>query len=105
MSIDLSHGIEDMARLIYWHVGVWHDLGYEDPPTPDSKTIPPLGQRSPEAIKGARDAIEGIGQLTSRLSALHSQIVRELWQDEAARAVLAAEAAAYRENAERNDRA
>ena len=26
---DLSHGIEELAGLIYWHVGVWHDLGCE----------------------------------------------------------------------------
>jgi hypothetical protein len=32
VSGDLSHGIEEQASLIQWFVGVWHDLGYQDPP-------------------------------------------------------------------------
>ena len=83
---DLSHGIEELAGLIYWHVGVWHDLGYETPPTPDCKPIPPLGERSAEAIRGAHAAIEEIDQLTRRLHALRQQLAGELRQDEDARA-------------------
>jgi hypothetical protein len=79
---DLSHGIEELAGLINWYVGVWHDLGYEDPPTPDCKPIPPLGERSAEAIKGGHDAIESIDQLTQQLYALRQQLVGELRTDE-----------------------
>ena len=98
---DLSHGIEELAGLIYWHVGVWHDLGYETPPTPDCKPIPPLGERSAEAIRGAHAAIEEIDQLTRRLHALRQQLAGELRQDEDARAArvdaMLAEARARRE--------
>ncbi|HUY46095.1 MAG TPA: hypothetical protein VMV92_10275, partial [Streptosporangiaceae bacterium] len=78
-------GIEEQAGLIYWHVGVWHDLGYADPPTPSCKPVPPLGERSPAAIEGAHKAIEEIGQLTRRLRGLREQLEGELRQDGEAR--------------------
>lgn len=53
-------GVVEAAESLNWYVGVWHDLGYADPPTPECKTIPPLGERSAEAVKGAHDAIEVI---------------------------------------------
>jgi hypothetical protein len=79
---DLSLGLEELARLINWHVGVWHDLGYENPPTPECKPIPPLGERSAEAIKGAHAAIDDIDTLTLQLSALRQHLVSELRQNE-----------------------
>jgi len=82
MSTDLAHGIEEHARLINWYVGVWHDLGYETPPTRDCKAIPPLGERSAEAIKGAHAAIAAIDVLTRQLFALRAQLVGELRQNE-----------------------
>lgn len=82
MSGDLSYGIEELAGLISWYVGVWHDLGYEKPPTPECKSIPPLGERDARAIKGAHDAIGEIDKLTRQLVALRAQLVSELRQDE-----------------------
>ena len=79
---DLSDGIEELAGLIYWHVGVWHDLGYETPPMPECKPIPPLGERSADAIRGAHAAIEEIDQLTMQLHSLRAQLAGELRQDE-----------------------
>jgi hypothetical protein len=82
MSGDLSHGLEEMASLISWYVGVWHDLGYENPPAPDCKPIPPLGERSAEAIKGAHDAVKEIDKLTRQLYRLRIQLQNELRQNE-----------------------
>jgi hypothetical protein len=79
---DLSHGIAELAELIQWRVGVWHDLGYENPPMPDCKAIPPLGERSASAIKGAHAAVEAIDELTRQLSGLRQQLVGELRADE-----------------------
>lgn len=78
---DLSHGLEDMAGLIGWYVGVWHELGYENPPTPECKAIPPLGERSAKAVKGGRDAIQAIDKLIIRLHALRAQLGVELRTD------------------------
>jgi hypothetical protein len=85
MSKDLSIGLKEQADLITWYVGVWHDLGYEVPPAPDCKTIPPLGERSAQAIKGGHDAIAAIDELTRQLNALRAQLVGELLQDSEAR--------------------
>jgi hypothetical protein len=87
---DLSYGIEEQAGLISWKVGVWHDLGYENPPSPECKPIPPLGERSAEAIQGAHAAIEEIDRLAERLAGLRQQLVTELRQDKDARAVTTA---------------
>jgi hypothetical protein len=84
---DLSIGLAEQAQLIQWHVGVWHDLGYPEPlPSPDCKPIPPLGERSADAIKGGHEAIKDIDELTRQLYALRSQLVGELRQDEDVRA-------------------
>ena len=82
---DLSYGLEEEAALIGWYVGVWHDLGYENPPAPGCKAIPPLGERSPAAIEGAHAAIREIGILCGRLGRLREQLEGELLADEAAR--------------------
>jgi hypothetical protein len=83
---DLSHGLEEQAALITWRVGAWHDLGYENPPTPECKPIPPLGERSAAAIKAGHKAIKAIDELVRQLYALRSQLVGELRQDEDVRA-------------------
>lgn len=56
----------------------WHDFGYENPPTPDCKSIPRLGERSAEAIKGVQAAIGSIDGLTRQLHALRARLVSEL---------------------------
>ena len=84
---DFSRGIEEQAALINVLVGAWHDFGYAAPPTPDCKPIPPLGERSAEAIKAGHEAIESIDELTRQLHALREQLVGELRQDSDIRAV------------------
>jgi hypothetical protein len=84
---DLSSGIEELAGLINFRVGAWHDFGYETPPAPDCKPIPPLGERSSAAIKAGYDAVKEIDQLTRQLYALRQQLVGELRADEDARAI------------------
>jgi hypothetical protein len=78
---DLSHGIEEMAGMIHWWVDAWHDFGYEKPPAPNCKPIPPLGGRSADAIKAAHKAITEIGELTRQPYRLREQLVGELRQD------------------------
>ena len=79
---DLSYGLEEQAGLISYFVGAWHDFGYENPPAPTCKAIPPLGERSAAAIKGGHRAIAEIDELMKQLHALRNQLVGELRQDE-----------------------
>jgi hypothetical protein len=83
---DLSHGIEELAGLISFRVGAWHDLGYENPPAPGCATVPPLGERSAEAVRAGHAAVEAIDELTRQLHALRGQLIGELRQDEDLRA-------------------
>jgi hypothetical protein len=82
---DLSEGLGDLAEGIGGLVGAWHDFGYETPPAPHCKPIPPLGERSAEAIRAGHAAVKGIDQLIRQLHALRAQLVGELRQDEDAR--------------------
>jgi len=82
VSADLSHGLEELTRLINFHVGAWHDFGYATPPAPDCQPIPPLGKRSAKAIRSGHAAIETIDELTRQLHALRSQLTAELRRDE-----------------------
>jgi hypothetical protein len=79
---DASTSLTDMAETIQWHVGVWHDLGYASPPTPECKPVPPLGERSAEAITGGHQAIRDIDAMLAQLLRLRSQLVGELRRDE-----------------------
>ncbi len=81
-----TDGIEELAGLIHFRVGAWHDFGYENPPAPDCATIPPLGERSAAAIKAGHEAIKDIDQLIARLHQVRAQLVSELRQDEDIRA-------------------
>jgi hypothetical protein len=83
---DLSHGLVEMAELINFRVGAWHDFGYETPPAPDCKPIPPLGERSADAIKAGHAAIRDIDDLCRQLYALRAQLITELRRDEDERA-------------------
>jgi len=78
---DFSHGISELADLIYFQVGAWHDFGYAAPPSPECKAIPPLGERSAGAIRAAREAIDVIDQLTAQLGQLRDQLITEMRQD------------------------
>lgn len=78
---DFAHGLEELAGLVNFQVGAWHDFGYETPPAPECKRIPPLGERSAEAIKAGHAAIKTIDELTRQLYALREHLVGELRQD------------------------
>lgn len=86
MNADLSEGIKELAGLIYFRVGAWHDFGYEVPPSPECITIPPLGERSVKAIEAGHDAIETIDDLIRQLYSLRGQLIDELRQDQNLRA-------------------
>lgn len=76
--------ISDAIGLLNWRVGVWQDLGYASP-LPGQHAIPPLGQRSPEAIEGARGAIEVIDGMLRDLRGLRGQLADEIRADQDAR--------------------
>ena len=101
-------GVEDAAGLLNLRIAGWHEFGYTNPPTPSCKTIPPLGERSAEAIKAGHGAIEVIEVIVRDLHGLREQLVGELRADEDVRAgrvdAMLAEARAKRE-AEQADRA
>jgi hypothetical protein len=83
---DMNTGdLGELAGLIHFRIGAWQDFGYEHPPTPDCVTIPPLGQRSANAIKAGHEAIEDIDQLIARLHQVRAQLADELRQDEGIR--------------------
>jgi hypothetical protein len=79
---DIAASLEELAGLINFRVGAWHDFGYEFPPAPECKPVPPLGERSAEAIKAGHAAVDSIDELIHQLYALRSQLVGELRQDE-----------------------
>lgn len=83
---DLSLGIGDLAEHVYFLVGAWKDFGYEVPPAPDCKAVPPLGERSANAVKSGHEAVRTIDQLTRQLCQLRGQLVGELRRDEDLRA-------------------
>lgn len=83
---DYSLGLEEQAGLISFRIGAWHDFGYEKPPTPECYTIPPLGERSANAIKAGHDAVKDIDDLLRQLHNLRGQLVAELRADEDIRA-------------------
>ena len=77
-----TDGLEELAGLIHFRVGAWHDFGYENPPAPDCATIPPLGERSAHAIEAGGEALKDIDQLIARLHRVRAQLADELQQDE-----------------------
>lgn len=74
--------LEDLAGLIHFRVGTWHDFGYEDPPAPDCATIPPLGERSTSAVLAGHEALQDIDQLITRLQQVKAQLAAEIQQDQ-----------------------
>jgi hypothetical protein len=75
-------GIEDAVGLLSLRIAEWHDFGYVTPPAPHCKTIPPLGERSAEAIKGAHGATEVIDEIVRDLHRLREQLIGELCANE-----------------------
>ena len=75
---DLSYGLEELAGLISFRVGAWHDFGWPDPPAPNCLPIPPLGKRSAQAITAGHEAVEAIDKLARQLYALRQQLTAEL---------------------------
>lgn len=76
----------ELAALIHFRVGAWEDLGYRNPPSPDCKTVSPLGERSASAVDNGREAVKDIDRLTGQLHAARAELVRQLRQDEDIRA-------------------
>lgn len=86
---DFSHGLTGLADLINFQVGAWRDFGYEAPPSPECKPVPPLGERSAQAVKAGHEAIDAIDRLTRQLYQLREQLAGELRQDSDIRAARA----------------
>jgi hypothetical protein len=76
-----TEGLEELAALIHGLVGAWQDFGYEDPPTPDCAVIPPLGERSADAIRAGHEAITDIDRLLAQLYGVRSTLVSQLRRD------------------------
>jgi hypothetical protein len=72
----------ELAALIHFRVGAWQDFGYEDPPAPDCKTIPALGERSAAAITAGHQAVRDVDYLIGRLHDVRRQLVSQLRGDE-----------------------
>jgi hypothetical protein len=83
---DAAAGLEELADLIYFHIGAWQDFGYAKPPTPECNSIPPLGERSAKAIEAGHEAIKDIDRLTAQLHQVRAHLVSELRHDEDIRA-------------------
>lgn len=79
---DLSVGLEGLAANISFKVGAWNSFGYETPSAPGCKTIPPLGERTEDAITAGHAAIHAIDRLSYQLHVLRGQLVSELRQDD-----------------------
>ena len=77
----LAAGLEELAALIYFRIGAWQEFGYVEPPTPDCKAIPPLGERSAKAIEAGHEAVRDIDQLIAQLHQVRAQLASELRQD------------------------
>ncbi len=75
---DAAAGLEELAGLVSFRIGAWQDFGYENPLTPDSATIPPLGERSARAIEAGHQAVRDIDQLIARLHQVRARLVSEL---------------------------
>lgn len=80
-------GIVEDAESLSWHIGVWHDLGYANPPSPDCKPIPPLGERSANAIRGGHQAVQDIDVIIRKLQEVRAALLAEMHANADAAAV------------------
>jgi hypothetical protein len=78
--------LEDLVGLIGVRVGAWNHFGYADPQDGQA-AIPPLGERSAEAIRAGHGAVENIDEILRELHALRGQLIGEMRADDDARAV------------------
>lgn len=76
---------EDQLAEILGLVGAWNHYGYASP-EPGQAPIPPLGERSAEAIRAGHGAVKAIDELLRELQSLRGQLVTELRTDEDVRA-------------------
>ena len=83
---DIAAGLGELADLINGRVAAWQDFGYANPPAPDCKPVPPLGERSANAIYNGHQAVRDIDEMTRQLYALREQLVGELREDSDIRA-------------------
>jgi hypothetical protein len=92
--------LEDQAGLLAVRIGAWNHFGYAVPESGQA-AIPPLGERSADAIKAGHGAIEVIDGITRDLYRLRDQLIVELRTDEDVRGrrvdAMLAEARARRE--------
>lgn len=73
-----TDGLGELVDSINGSIALWQRFGYEDPPTPESATIPPLGERNANEIKAGHEAVDDIDRLIARLHRLREQLVGEL---------------------------
>jgi hypothetical protein len=78
-------GIEDAAGLLDVRVSAWNHFGYAAPEDGQA-AIPPLGERSADAIKAGHGAVEVIDEIIRDLHALRGQLITEIRADQDARA-------------------
>jgi hypothetical protein len=78
-------GLEELAGLIGVRIGAWNHFGYPAP-LDCQAAIPPLGERSAEAVKYGRGAVEAIDELIRDLQVLRGHLVTEMRTDSDERA-------------------
>ena len=79
---DMFARARETSDLLAHSIGAWQEFGYKVPPTPDCKTIPPLGDRNADAIRHVHLAVEAIDSLTRQLHALREKLVDEQREDQ-----------------------
>jgi hypothetical protein len=70
--------VEDLAGVIAGRIARWEEYGYLNPPAPHCKTIPPVGERSADAITAGHGAVEAIDELLRHLHGMRGRLVDEL---------------------------
>ena len=69
-----GRGLAESAELLAFQIGGWEHLGYPE-------NVPPLGQRSADAIRAGHAAVSTIDEMIRDLQDLRGQLVSELRQD------------------------
>ena len=74
MNRDPAAGLAESAELLAFQIGRWEHLEYPE-------NVPPLGQRSADAIEAGHVAVSTIDGMIRDLRDLRGQLVSELRQD------------------------